>query len=118
MTIFSFFDCSSPLNFLLIEFHCTFSISYKIHTNYVYYSCMAVETSFFRSRFTSFHTRTLFLPSSSVSLSYFIFAVPILNCFGKYLCMSSSFPITILNGTLFFSRIVMIELVEEALVKN
>ena len=27
---FSFFDCSSPFCFSLIEFHCAFSISYKI----------------------------------------------------------------------------------------
>ena len=38
----------------------------------------------------------LFLPSSSVSLSYFILAVPMREC------MSSSFPIAILNGTCFF----------------
>ena len=34
---FSFFDCSSTFCFLLIEFHCTFSISYTILTNLVYY---------------------------------------------------------------------------------
>ena len=28
MDNFSFFNCSSPFCFLLIEFHCTFSISY------------------------------------------------------------------------------------------
>ena len=41
----------------------------------------------------------LFCPSSSVSLSYFILAVPLLECLGKHSCTSSQFPIAILNGT-------------------
>ena len=48
---------------MLIEFHFTFSVSYKILTNYVYYYCIliiivqAVRTSFYlRARFTSFYT--------------------------------------------------------------
>ena len=41
--------------------------------------------------------------SSSVSLSYFFLAVPMRECLGKYMCMNSTFPIAILNGT-FFSR--------------
>ena len=45
----------------------------------------------------------LFLQSSSVSLSYFILAVPMRECLGKHSCMSSPFPIAILNGTFFFS---------------
>ena len=40
-----------------------------------------------------------FLPSSTVSLSYFIRAVPMRECLGKHSCMSSPFPIAILNGT-------------------
>ena len=48
----------------------------------------------------------LFLPSSSVSLSYFIFAVPMLDCLGKHSCKSSSFPIAILNGTSIFLSLV------------
>ena len=32
-----FFDCSTPFYFLLIEFHCTFSISNKILEYYVYH---------------------------------------------------------------------------------
>ena len=43
----------------------------------------------------------LFLPSSSVSLSYFIIAVPMRECLGKHSCMSFIFPIAILNGTYF-----------------
>ena len=41
----------------------------------------------------------LFLPSSSVSLSNFYLTVPMRGCLGKHACMSSPFPVTILNGT-------------------
>ena len=34
---FSIFHCSSPFYYLLIEFHCTFSIPYKMLQYYVYY---------------------------------------------------------------------------------
>ena len=44
----------------------------------------------------------LFLPSSSVSLSYFILAVCMRECLGEHSCMSSPFPIAILNGSFFF----------------
>ena len=46
----------------------------------------------------------LFL-SSSVSLSYFILAVPMRECLGKHSCMSSPFPIAILNCTFFFRSV-------------
>ena len=46
-----------------------------------------------------------FLPSSSVSLSYFVLAVPMRECLGKHSCMSSPFPIAILNGTCFFPTV-------------
>ena len=45
----------------------------------------------------------LFLPASSVSLSYLILAVPMRKCSGKHWCVSSTFPIAILNGTFFRS---------------
>ena len=49
----------------------------------------------------------LFLPSSSVSLSYyFIIAVNMRECLGKHSCMSSPFPTAILNGTSFFLSLV------------
>ena len=48
----------------------------------------------------------LFLPSSSVSLSYFIIAVPMREYLGKHSCMSSLFPIAILNGTSSFLSLV------------
>ena len=47
----------------------------------------------------------LFLRSSSVSLSYFIFAYPCCECLGNHKCMSSTFPIAILNGTFFFPTV-------------
>ena len=56
---------------------------------------------FFRVRFTSFHTQPVFLPSSSVSLSYFILAVAMPVWHTKHLCMSSAFPIAILNGSFY-----------------
>ena len=46
----------------------------------------------------------LFCVSSTVSLSYFILAVPMRKCLGKHSCMSSSFPIVILNDTFFFRQ--------------
>ena len=45
----------------------------------------------------------VFLPSSSVSLSYFVLAVPMRECLGKHSCMSSPFPVAILNATVLFS---------------
>ena len=46
----------------------------------------------------------IFLPSSFVSLSYFVFALPMRECLGKHSCMSSPWPTAILNGIFFFSR--------------
>ena len=57
---------------------------------------------FSRARFAFSTLTPLFLSSSSVSLSYFILAVPMRECLGKHSCMSSQFPIAILNGTFFF----------------
>ena len=48
----------------------------------------------------------LFCPSSSVSLSYLILAVPIRECLGKHSYMSPPFPITILNGASSFLSLV------------
>ena len=48
----------------------------------------------------------LFCPSSAVSLSYLILAVPVRECLGKHSCMSSQFPIAILNGTSSFLSLV------------
>ena len=47
----------------------------------------------------------LFCVSSSVSLSYFVLAVPMRKCLGKHSCMSSSFPIVMLNDTSFFPTV-------------
>ena len=48
----------------------------------------------------------LFCPPSSVSLAYFILAVPLCECLGKHSCISSQFPIAILNGTYSFVSLV------------
>ena len=48
----------------------------------------------------------LFLPSKSVSLSYFILAVPMRECLGKHSCMSSPFPIAVVNDISFFLSLV------------
>ena len=47
----------------------------------------------------------LFCVSSSVSLSYFVLAVPLRKCLGKHSCMSSSFPIVKLDDTSFFPTV-------------
>ena len=47
----------------------------------------------------------LFCPSASVSLSYFILAVPMRECLGKHSCTSSPFSMAILNGTSFLSLV-------------
>ena len=59
---------------------------------------------FFRALFTFFYTHVFFQPSS-VSLSYFILAVPMRECLGNHSCMSSLFPVAIPNGTSFFSTV-------------
>ena len=61
----SFFEYLSPICFLSIEFHCTFSI-YKILPYFVYYCIsirmrQAVGTSFIRGRCTFFHTHASLL---------------------------------------------------------
>ena len=43
----------------------------------------------------------LIIHSSFVSLSYLFLAVPMPECLGKHLCMSSPFPIAILNDVFF-----------------
>ena len=96
---FSFFDCSSPLCFLLIEFHCNFSISYKNTTILLllYFDYVVIGRRnffFFRTRFTSFQNYASFLTFSSVSFSNLILAV----------LTSSTVPIAVLNDTCFFRQ--------------
>ena len=49
-----------------------------------------------------FHFTLLFLPFSSMYLSYFIIAVPVRKCSGKHSCMSSRFPIWHTECSFFF----------------
>ena len=57
---------------------------------------------FFRTRFTSFHTRASLL---IFFVGFFILfhscCIPMRKCLGKHSCVSSPFPLAILNGTLF-----------------
>ena len=62
---------------------------------------MAVGTFFFVSTLLLYIFTLLFLPSSSVYLSYFIIGVPMHECLGKHSCMRSTFPIAVLNGPCF-----------------
>ena len=48
--------------------------------------------------------KPLFCVSSSVSLSYFVLAVPMHKCLGKHSCISSPCPIATLNGTFLFRK--------------
>ena len=105
----SFFEYLSPFCLLLIEFHCTFSIFYKIlpHLFIIIVFCLGCDRPsglllFVPALILSILT-PLFLPSPSVSLSYFVLAVPMLECLGKHSRMSSLCPIAILNGTFLFS---------------
>ena len=54
--------------------------------------------------------KPLSLPSSFVSLSYFILAVPMPECLGKRSCMSSTFPVAILNGTCYIPTVLLLAL--------
>ena len=63
---------------------------------------IGVGTYFSPARFASFHTNNSLLTIFSVS--YFILAVPKRGCLGKHSCMSSPFPIAVLNGTLIFCQ--------------
>ena len=119
---FSFFHCLSPFCFLIIEFHYTFFISYKILTNYVNYYCILIivnsdsnsdrilivsdysevcRTSFFfcDALLFSIHTH-------AALLTYFVcFFVLFRSCcshvrvFGKTFVHETTFPIAILNVT-------------------
>ena len=90
---------------------------YKIlqcYVNYYYYYCVFIMEDkpsrllFFLPAFLFSILTPLFLPTSSVSLTYFILVVPMHECLGKHSCMSSTFPIgyiAILNSTSFFHSV-------------
>ena len=104
--IFYFLIVQVHFVFLSIEFHCTFSKSFKILPYYVYYCCILFIIlvffeivigrwgfSFFVSALHLFILTPLFLPSSAVSLAYFILPVLICECLVKHPRVSSTFPI-------------------------
>ena len=112
---FSFFDCSSPCCFLLIDFHWTFTISYKIPTNCVYYHGIlirqwyAVGSSFCRGRLSSYRLRLFLYLHSFCSHA---------RVFGKTLV--HEFPISYSHAEwyLLVQRNDTIEMFEESPVKN
>ena len=97
--------------FLLIEFHCLFSFLIKYyHILFLILCWLGCDRPsglllFVPAELFSILT-PLFCPSSSVSLSYFILAVPMRECLAKHSCMSSPFPIAMLNGTSSFLSLV------------
>ena len=73
----SFLEYLSPFCFLLIKFHCTFSISYEILPYFVVIGCDRLPgLLLFVPALPLSMLTLLFLPSSSVSLFYFVLAVP------------------------------------------
>ena len=99
-----FFDCTN-LFFVLIKFHCTFFISHIILPYYVYYYCilmwqwLTVRTSF------SFVQLYVYFPYSCLSLRFFFCFFACKKFFLLHSFMSSTFPIALLNGTLFLLTI-------------
>ena len=87
----SFFEYLSPFCFLSIELHCSFSISYKYyHILFIiiifWLGCDRPSgLLFFVPALLLSRLTPLCLPFSSVSLSYFVHAVPMRECFGKHL---------------------------------
>ena len=97
-------------SFFKIEFHCIFS--YLIKYCHI---MLIIVVSWLGSDRSSGHLfvvaalflsilTPLFLPSS-ISLSYFILDVLMRECLGKHPCMSSTFPVAISTGTLFFPKV-------------
>ena len=67
--------------------------------------CYRYWDFFFMSALLLSILTALFLPSSSVSLPYFVLAVPMHESLGKHSYMSSPCPIAILNGPSFFCEV-------------
>ena len=60
---------------------------------------------FFRAPYGFLHIyfTPLFLPTSSVSVSYLIIAAPMRECLWKHSCMSFQFPVAVLSDAVFFA---------------
>ena len=104
-----FFKYLSSFCFLSIEFHRTFSISYKILPYYVYYYILIRMLQAYRPFFpcprASFHTH------ASLLTFFVCFFVLFRSCYsharvlGKTLLLNSPFNMSILNGTCFLSTV-------------
>ena len=107
----SFFEYLSPFCFCQLNFIVLFP--FLIKSNHILFIiivfCLGCDRPsghlFFVPDLLFSILTPLFLPPSSVSLSYVILAVPMRKCLGKRSCMSSPFPIAILNGTFFFRSV-------------
>ena len=110
---FSYFDCSNPLYFMLTEFIVLFPFLTKYyHILFVIIVFWIVSDRpsgflFFVPALLLSVLTPLFFPSSSVSLSYSFFLFPFAGVWEntRATCMSSPFPIVILNGTCFFPTV-------------
>ena len=111
------FHCSNYFSFCSLNFIVVFP--YFIKYYHIMFSIIVFWLGWDRQTGFDFFMPTLllswleplFLPSS-VTLSYFILDVPGHKCFGKHSCMSSPFPIAILNGTIFLHEKEMIAMLE------
>ena len=98
-----FFDYSSPFCFSLLNFIVLLSFIIK------YYNIMFIiivfwlewDTPAFIPTFASFHTNASLLTFFVCFFTLFNYFVPMRECLGKHSCLSSTFPIVILNGTCF-----------------
>ena len=86
----SFFNYLSPYCFSLIQFHCTFTISYKILKKYVYFYCILIIMFrpsgllfSFVFRFSSFHTHASLLTFFVCFFILFHFFCSHARVFGK-----------------------------------
>ena len=109
---FSFFDCSSTFCFLLIEFHCTFSIFYKMPQYYVYYYCILIRWYFIGTSF--FVPNLLFKLTSLLSLCLFLYLISSL----LFPCSSVWENTPAILRYLLLLQNVMIKMVEVSPVKN
>ena len=92
MVDFSFFDCSGPFHFFnwislqyLIKWYLIMFINFEFWLG----SDRPPGLIFFVPALLLSILTPFFLPSSSVSFSYFILAVPMRECLRKHSCMSS-----------------------------
>ena len=92
MDDFLFFDCLRLFHFLLIDFHCIFSISYKILASDIYYHCILIRIVYAVGTYFFFRDCFTFFLSHDSLLTFFVcFSILFHSCcshvrvFGKTL---------------------------------